>query len=112
MLLNPYRLIDMRKKGELHVCIAVIIMKLSSHLSWQIFGDTLVIINEINEEITELNETAMELWFLLNKGYKFDEVVKLLHDKYEDIPLADIAHDYLVIFEQLLLMGYIYNESP
>ena len=57
-------------------------LKMNPRLGWRFIGHEVVAFNCVNQQIVIWNETASQLWKMLDDGANFDRLVKWLTDEY------------------------------
>ena len=79
-------------------------MKLRSGIVWRKVGDSVFIIDPINEKIHELNETASLIFEMLLNSKKTDEIVKKILKEY-DVDEKILRDDVISISNELKEKG-------
>lgn len=86
------------------------ILNYSKHISWQVIGDIVFIINEPTKENYSLNGASKEFWLLINGNIDLTEMYEELQTKYS-VPKNIIEEDFSETISYLLSEGLlIYKE--
>ena len=79
-------------------------------LVWRVVDDTMVMLNLRTERYLSLNESGAELWPLIARGARRDELVEALRDRY-GLSDEDAARDVEALVEQLQAAGLLDGEA-
>jgi DNA-binding ferritin-like protein len=81
-------------------------MRINSNIVWRKIGDTIFIIDPLNEKIHELNETASIIFEMIIKNRKIDEIEKKILKEY-DVDEKECRKDISYIISELKDKGVI-----
>jgi hypothetical protein len=79
-------------------------------LVWRVVDDTMVMLNLRTERYLSLNESGAELWPLIARGARRDELVEALRDRY-GLSDEDASRDVKALVEQLQAAGLLDGEA-
>lgn len=81
-------------------------MRIASNISWQMLEDNVYVINEIDNTIIKLENSAALIWKLLLESEKVDCLADKVSKRY-NINREDAESDIIDFTEALIVKGYM-----
>lgn len=76
-------------------------MKVASNISWQKLINTIFVINEENDSIIKLEDTAGLIWMKVSKGNNVNQIANEIYEEY-DVEFKQAQKDVAEFIEYLI----------
>ena len=81
-------------------------MQMASNVSWQKLVDTIFVINEENDSIIKLEDTASLIWMKVSKGYNINQIATEILKEY-DVEFEQAQKDVAEFIEYLIAAHFM-----